>query len=179
MRPLSIQATLLPVFTHRLIRRTHGPLIHERAVQKVERHVEDALSQGAQLLLGGKRISGAGSFFAPTVLSDVPATALVNKEETFGPLAALTRFETEEEVIKLANDTPVGLAGYFFSRDVGRVWRVAEALEVGMVGTNTGLISQAVIPFGGVKESGLGECLFGGYDPHSCGALHGCCVRWL
>ncbi|KAI0684384.1 succinic semialdehyde dehydrogenase [Earliella scabrosa] len=136
---------------------THGPLIHERAVQKVERHVEDALSQGAQLLLGGKRISGAGSFFAPTVLSDVPATALVNKEETFGPLAALTRFETEEEVIKLANDTPVGLAGYFFSRDVGRVWRVAEALEVGMVGTNTGLISQAVIPFGGVKESGLGR----------------------
>ena len=137
---------------------THGPLIHERAVQKVERHVEDALSQGAQLLLGGKRISGAGSFFAPTVLSDVPATALVNKEETFGPLAALTRFETEEEVIRMANDTSVGLAGYFFSRDIGRVWRVAEALEVGMVGTNTGVISQAVIPFGGVKESGLGEC---------------------
>ena len=162
-----------------VVRSTHGPLIHDRAIEKVQRHVDDALSQGAQLLLGGKRIEGPGSFFAPTVLSDVPANALVNKEETFGPLAALTRFETEEEVIKLANDTPVGLAGYFFSRDVGRVWRVAEALEVGMVGTNTGLISQAVIPFGGVKESGLGECLFGGYDPHSCGALHGCCVRWL
>ncbi|RPD67539.1 succinic semialdehyde dehydrogenase [Lentinus tigrinus ALCF2SS1-7] len=136
---------------------THGPLIHDRAIEKVQRHVEDALSQGAQLLVGGKRIEGPGSFFAPTVLSDVPATALVNKEETFGPLAALTRFETEEEVIRMANDTPVGLAGYFFSRDVGRVWRVAEALEVGMVGTNTGVISQAVIPFGGIKESGLGR----------------------
>ena len=136
--------------------RTHGPLIHDRAVEKVERHVEDALSQGAQLLVGGKRIPGAGSFFAPTVLSDVPAAALVNAEETFGPLAALTRFETEAEVVRLANDTPVGLAGYFFSKDAGRVWRVAEALEVGMVGANTGLISQAVIPFGGVKESGLG-----------------------
>ena len=108
--------------------------------------------------MGGKRLPGAGSFFAPTVLSDVPPAALVNQEETFGPLAALTKFETEEEVIRLANDTPVGLAGYFYSRDVGRVWRVAEALEVGMVGTNTGVISQAVIPFGGVKESGLGEC---------------------
>lgn len=91
------------------------------------------------------------------MLADVPADALVNSEETFGPLAALTKFETEEEVLKLANATSVGLAGYFFSRDVGRVWRVAEALEVGMVGTNTGVISQAVIPFGGVKESGLGE----------------------
>ncbi|KAI0658692.1 succinic semialdehyde dehydrogenase [Cubamyces menziesii] len=136
---------------------THGPLIHDRAVEKVQRHVDDALAKGAQLVHGGKRLPGAGSFFAPTVLSDVPADALVNQEETFGPLAALTRFETEEEVIKLANDTPVGLAGYFFSRDVGRVWRVAEALEVGMVGTNTGVISQAVIPFGGVKESGLGR----------------------
>ncbi|KAI1784074.1 succinic semialdehyde dehydrogenase [Ganoderma leucocontextum] len=136
---------------------THGPLIHERAVEKVQRHIDDAVAQGAQLLVGGKRLPGAGSFFAPTILSDVPAGALVNKEETFGPLAALTRFETEEEVIRLANDAPVGLAGYFFSRDAGRVWRVAEALEVGMVGSNTGLISQAVIPFGGVKESGLGR----------------------
>lgn len=124
----------------------------------MQHHVEDAVAQGAQVLLGGKRIPGAGSFFAPTVLSDVPPNALVNKEETFGPLAALTRFETEEEVIKLANDTLVGLAGYFYSRDVGRVWRVAEALEVGMVGTNTGIISQAAIPFGGIKQSGLGEC---------------------
>ena len=146
---------------------THGPLIHDRAVEKVERHVEDALAQGAQLLHGGKRIPGAGSFFAPTVLSDVPESALVNAEETFGPLAALTRFESEEEVVRLANATPVGLAGYFFSRDVGRVWRVAEALEVGMVGANTGLISQAAIPFGGVKESGLGEC-------SSWGRLSGC-----
>ncbi len=141
--------------------RTHGPLIHDRAVEKVQRHVDDAVAQGAQVLLGGKRLPGVGSFFAPTVLSDVPAGALVNKEETFGPLAALTRFETEEEVIRLANDAPVGLAGYFFSKDAGRVWRVAEALEVGMVGSNTGLISQAAIPFGGVKESGLGKfCLW-------------------
>ncbi|KAI1783949.1 succinic semialdehyde dehydrogenase [Ganoderma leucocontextum] len=135
---------------------THGPLIHERAVEKVQRHIDDAVAQGAQLLVGGKRLPGAGSFFAPTILSDVPAGALVNKEETFGPLAALTRFETEEEVIRLAHDVPVGLAGYFFSRDAGRVWRVAEALEVGMpvVESNTGLISQAVIPFGGVKGGG-------------------------
>lgn len=140
-------------------RRTHGPLIHERAADKVQKHVDDALSRGAQLVHGGKRLPelGSNSFFAPTILADVPADALVCQEETFGPLAALTKFETEEEVIKLANSTPVGLAGYFFSRDVGRVWRVAEALEVGMVGTNTGAISQAVIPFGGVKESGLGQ----------------------
>ncbi len=139
--------------------RTHGPLIHERAADKVQKHVDDALSRGAQLVHGGKRLSdlGSQSFFAPTILADVPADALVCQEETFGPLAALTKFETEEEVIKMANDTSVGLAGYFYSRDIGRVWRVAEALEVGMVGTNTGAISQAVIPFGGVKESGLGQ----------------------
>jgi len=136
---------------------THGPLIHEKAVKKVEAHVKDAIERGAQVLHKGKRISGKGSFFTPTILCDVPSDALIHTEETFGPLAALTKFETEEEVIKLANDTPVGLAGYFYSRDVGRVWRVAEALEVGMVGTNTGMISQAVIPFGGVKESGLGR----------------------
>ncbi|KAI0340797.1 succinate-semialdehyde dehydrogenase [Trametopsis cervina] len=133
---------------------THGPLIHERAVEKVQSHVDDALKRGAQLVHGGKRLEGQGSFFAPTILADVPADALVCQEETFGPLAALTKFETEEEVLKLANDTSVGLAGYFYSRDVGRIWRVAEALEVGMVGTNTGAISQAVIPFGGIKESG-------------------------
>ncbi|EMD40403.1 hypothetical protein CERSUDRAFT_80075 [Gelatoporia subvermispora B] len=136
---------------------THGPLIHERAIEKVQRHVEDAVSKGAQVLVGGQRIQGTGTFFAPTVLADVPQSALINHEETFGPLAAITRFETEDEVIRLANDTPVGLAGYFYSRDVGRVWRVAEALEVGMVGVNTGLISQNVIPFGGVKESGIGR----------------------
>ena len=121
------------------------------------RHVNDAVQKGAQILIGGSRIDRPGTFFAPTVLSDVPSGTLINDEETFGPVAALTKFETEEEVIKLANDTHVGLAGYFFSRDVGRVWRVAEALEVGMVGANTGSISQAAIPFGGVKESGIGE----------------------
>ena len=140
-------------------RRTHGPLIHDKAIEKVEKHIDDAVSRGAQLIHGGKRLEGAGSFFAPTILAEVPNDAMVCREETFGPLAALVKFETEDEVIKLANDTSVGLAGYFFSRDIGRVWRVAEALEVGMVGTNTGAISQAVIPFGGVKESGLGTPL--------------------
>ncbi|KAF8076780.1 succinate-semialdehyde dehydrogenase [Lyophyllum atratum] len=135
---------------------THGPLIHSRAVEKVAKHVDDAVSRGAQVLVGGKAIPNS-TFFTPTVLSDVPPDAQVNQEETFGPLASLCKFETEEEVIKLANNTDVGLAGYFFSRDVGRVWRVAEKLEVGMVGANTGAISQAVIPFGGVKESGLGR----------------------
>jgi succinate-semialdehyde dehydrogenase/glutarate-semialdehyde dehydrogenase len=136
---------------------THGPLIHDRATEKVARHIDDAVSQGASVLIGGKRLSGKGSFFAPTVLCDVPPSALLADEETFGPLAAIIKFETEEEVIKMANDVDVGLAGYFYSRDVGRVWRVAEALEVGMVGTNTGIISAAAIPFGGVKESGLGQ----------------------
>jgi len=136
---------------------THGPLIHERALAKVALHVEDAVSLGAQVLVGGKRLGDKGSFYLPTVLSDVPATALVNTEETFGPLAALTRFETEEEVIKLANESDVGLAGYLYSRDVGRVWRVAEKLDVGMVGTNTAMIMSATTPFGGVKESGLGR----------------------
>lgn len=136
---------------------THGPLIHERAIEKVERHIKDAIDQGAQVLVGGKRVEGNGHFFAPTILSDVPPTVQLAYEETFGPVAALIKFETEEEVLRLANDTEFGLAGYFYSRDVGRVWRVAEALEVGMIGTNTGLISQATIPFGGVKESGLGR----------------------
>lgn len=135
---------------------THGPLIHSRAVEKVTRHVDDAVSKGAQVLVGGKAIPNS-SFFMPTVLSDVPADAAINREETFGPLASLCKFETEDEVVKLANSTDVGLAGYFFSRDVGRVWRVAERLEVGMVGANTGTISQANIPFGGVKESGIGR----------------------
>ena len=131
-------------------------MIHFRAVEKVSRHVEDAVSKGAQVLIGGKPVPNS-NFFLPTILSEVPSTATLNTEETFGPLAALCKFETEEEVIRLANDTDVGLAGYFFSRDVGRVWRVAERLEVGMVGANTGFLSQAVIPFGGVKESGLGR----------------------
>jgi len=133
----------------------YGPLIHYKAVEKVEKHVGDAIERGAQVLVGGARGDGKGSFYQPTVLADVPPEALINTEETFGPVAPLIKFETEEEVLKLANDTDVGLAGYFFSRDIGRVWRVAEALEVGMIGANTGVISQAVIPFGGVKESGL------------------------
>ncbi|KAF9462029.1 succinate-semialdehyde dehydrogenase [Collybia nuda] len=135
---------------------THGPLIHSRAVEKVARHVDDAVAKGAQVLVGGKAIPNT-SFFMPTVLSDVPTNAILNSEETFGPLAALVKFETEEEVIKLANSTDVGLAGYFFSRDIGRVWRVAERLEVGMVGANIGAMSHTSLPFGGIKESGIGR----------------------
>lgn len=133
--------------------RTHGPLIHRRAVEKAELHLQDALARGAQVLVGGTPLPG--NFFAPTVLADVSPDSLLAKEETFGPLCGLVKFETEDEVIRLANDTDYGLAGYFYSRDVGRVWRVAEALEVGMVGTNTGLISMNVIPFGGVKVCSL------------------------
>lgn len=149
-----------------LVHRTHGPLIHDRAVSKVVRHVEDALALGANVLVGGHtpnataQAKRTGSFYPPTVLSDVPPTALLTHEETFGPLAALIKFDTEDQVIAMANEADVGLAGYFFSRDVGRVWRVAEALEVGMVGTNTGMISHASVPFGGVKQSGLGESWF-------------------
>lgn len=114
------------------------------------------MSNGAQILVGGRKIDNT-SFFLPTVLSDVPPNARLCKEETFGPLAALVKFETEDEVIRMANDSDVGLAGYFFSRDVGRVWRVAEKLEVGMVGANSGVVGQAITPFGGIKESGLGR----------------------
>ncbi|KAI5450352.1 hypothetical protein NCC49_003134 [Naganishia albida] len=134
---------------------THGPLIHSRALDKVQHHVTDATALGAKLLAGGSHIRG--NFFEPTVLADVPVGAACLQEETFGPLAAIVKFSSEDEVIAQANDTDVGLAGYFYSRDVGRIWRVAEALEVGMVGANTGVISQATIPFGGVKESGYGR----------------------
>lgn len=134
---------------------THGPLIHEKAVHKVESHVKDAVSKGASILVGGEAVPSKGpSYYLPTVLADVAFDSQINQEETFGPLAALTRFKTEDEVIKLANDTPVGLAGYFYSKDVARAWRVAEKLECGMVGVNTGLISHATVPFGGIKESG-------------------------
>jgi succinate-semialdehyde dehydrogenase/glutarate-semialdehyde dehydrogenase len=133
-------------------------LIHENAIKKVEAHVQDALSKGATVLVGGERLESKGPFFyAPTVLSEVKPTSNNFTEETFGPLATLTKFDTEEEVIKLANNTEFGLAGYFYSRDIGRVWRVAEKLEVGMVGANTGIISAAIAPFGGVKESGYGR----------------------
>jgi len=136
---------------------TQGPLIDLKAVAKVEEHVADALSKGAKLVTGGKRHALGGSFFEPTVLADVTQAMQVASEETFGPLAPLFRFHTEDEVIRQANDTEFGLASYFYSRDIGRVWRVAEALECGMVGVNTGLISNEVAPFGGVKQSGLGR----------------------
>ncbi|WP_427313267.1 NADP-dependent succinate-semialdehyde dehydrogenase [Cupriavidus sp. H39] len=134
-----------------------GPLINEDAVAKVESHIADALGKGARVLSGGKRHALGGTFFEPTVLADVTPAMRVAKEETFGPLAPLFRFSTDEEAIAMANDTEFGLASYFFSRDIGRVWRVAEALEYGMVGINTGLISNEVAPFGGVKQSGLGR----------------------
>ena len=136
---------------------TQGPLIEEKAVVKVEQHIADALSKGARLIAGGKRHALGHSFFQPTILADVDASMLVATEETFGPLAPLFRFKTEAEVIAMANDTEFGLAAYFYSRDIGRVWRVAEALESGMVGVNTGLISNEIAPFGGVKQSGLGR----------------------
>jgi succinate-semialdehyde dehydrogenase / glutarate-semialdehyde dehydrogenase len=136
---------------------TQGPLIEEKAVVKVEQHIADALAKGARLLAGGKRHALGHSFFEPTVLVDVDSSMQVATEETFGPLAPLFRFKTEDEVIAMANATEFGLAAYFYSRDIGRVWRVAEALESGMVGVNTGLISNEIAPFGGVKQSGLGR----------------------
>ena len=136
---------------------TQGPLIDDKAVAKVEEHIQDALGKGARVVVGGKRHALGGRFFEPTVLADVAPGSLMAREETFGPVAPLFRFRTEEEAIALANDTEFGLAAYFYGRDVGRVWRVAEALESGMVGINTGLISTEVAPFGGVKESGLGR----------------------
>jgi succinate-semialdehyde dehydrogenase/glutarate-semialdehyde dehydrogenase len=136
---------------------TQGPLIDDRAVQKVEEHIGDALSKGARVVTGGGRHALGGRFFQPTVLADVTTSMLIASEETFGPVAPLFRFQTEAEAIALGNDTPFGLAAYFYGRDIGRVWRVAEALESGMVGINTGIISNEVAPFGGVKESGLGR----------------------
>jgi succinate-semialdehyde dehydrogenase/glutarate-semialdehyde dehydrogenase len=136
---------------------TQGPLINEAAVLKVESHIEDALAKGARIVTGGKRHALGHGFFEPTVLADVTPVMKVARDETFGPLAPLFRFSSDEEVIRLANDTEFGLASYFYSRDIGRVWRVAEALEYGMVGINTGLISNEVAPFGGVKQSGLGR----------------------
>jgi succinate-semialdehyde dehydrogenase/glutarate-semialdehyde dehydrogenase len=134
-----------------------GPLIDQAAVAKVEEHIEDAVSKGGNVLLGGKRHALGQTFFEPTVLAGVTPQMKVAKEETFGPLAPLFRFESDEEGIQMANDTEFGLASYFFSRDVGRIWRAAEALDSGMVGINTGLISNEVAPFGGVKQSGLGR----------------------
>ncbi|MGE8466771.1 MAG: aldehyde dehydrogenase family protein, partial [Pseudomonas putida] len=134
---------------------TTGPLIDGKAVAKVQEHIEDAVAKGAKVLAGGKLIEG--NFFEPTILVNVPKTAAVAKEETFGPLAPLFRFQDEAEVIAMSNDTEFGLASYFYARDMSRVFRVAEALEYGMVGINTGLISNEVAPFGGIKASGLGR----------------------
>ncbi|MBV6320686.1 NADP-dependent succinate-semialdehyde dehydrogenase [Duganella violaceipulchra] len=136
---------------------TQGPLIDEKAVQKVEQHVADALAKGGRLLAGGKRHALGHSFFQPTVIADVTSDMIVATEETFGPLAPLFRFTTDEQAVELANNTEFGLASYFYSRDIGRIWRVAEGLESGMVGVNTGLISNEIAPFGGVKQSGLGR----------------------
>ena len=136
---------------------TQGPLIDDVAVEKVERHMRDAQSRGAKILVGGHRHALGGRFFEPTVLVDVTPQMAFAREETFGPVAPLFRFRTEAEAIGLANDTEFGLAAYFYGRDIARVWRVAEALECGIVGINTGLISTEVAPFGGMKESGLGR----------------------
>jgi len=136
---------------------TQGPLINEKAVQKVEQHVADAVAKGGRVLLGGQRHALGHGFFEPTVIADVDNSMLVATDETFGPLAPLFRFHTDEEVLALANATEFGLASYFYSRDIGRIWRVAEGLESGMVGVNTGLISNEIAPFGGVKQSGLGR----------------------
>ncbi len=134
-----------------------GPLIDTAALEKVEEHLADALEKGAKLVTGGKRHSLGGTFYEPTIITNATPQMKVAHEETFGPLAPIFKFETEDEAITMANDTPFGLAAYFYTRDVGRVWRVAEQLETGMVGINSGLISTEVAPFGGVKESGLGR----------------------
>jgi succinate-semialdehyde dehydrogenase/glutarate-semialdehyde dehydrogenase len=128
-----------------------------KAVEKVEEHIEDAVSKGARVVLGGKCHPLGGTFFEPTILADVTPKMMVAREETFGPVAPLFRFKTEDEAIQMANDTDFGLASYFYARDIGRIWRVSSALEYGIVGVNEGLISTEVAPFGGVKESGLGR----------------------
>ena len=134
-----------------------GPLIDAAAVAKVERHVADAVGKGGRLVLGGKRHALGHGFYEPTIVADCSPAMLIAQEETFGPVAAIFRFASEADVLAIANDTPSGLAGYFYTRDLARAWRVAEALEVGMVGINTGLISTEVAPFGGIKESGFGR----------------------
>ena len=136
---------------------TQGPLIDEQAVQKVEEHISDAVSKGARVMVGGERHELGGSFFQPTLMVDVSSQMMLAHEETFGPVAPLFRFESEEQAIEMANDTEFGLAAYFYSQNLGRVWRVSEHLEYGMVGINSGIISTAIAPFGGVKQSGMGR----------------------
>jgi succinate-semialdehyde dehydrogenase / glutarate-semialdehyde dehydrogenase len=168
---LLVQASVYEAFTRKL---THavsqlrvgdglkgptdqGPLIDAKALAKVEQHLADAQAKGARVVQGGKRHALGGTFFEPTVVVDVTPDMLVAREETFGPVAPLFRFETEQDAVRMANDTEFGLAAYFYTRDLARSWRVAEALEYGIVGLNTGIISTEVAPFGGVKESGLGR----------------------
>ena len=134
-----------------------GPLIDQAALAKVEEHISDAVAKGARVLTGGKRHPLGGTFYEPTILTNVTPAMKLSREETFGPVAPLFRFKTEAEAVRMANDTEYGLAAYFYTRDVGRVWRISEALEYGIVGANTGLISTEVAPFGGVKQSGLGR----------------------
>ncbi len=168
---LLVQDNIYELFTEKLINKVkklkvaqgledgaqQGPLINETAVSKVEAHIHDAITQGATLALGGQRHKLGGTFFQPTILTNVNSNMLIAREETFGPVAPLFRFHTEQEAIDLANNTSAGLAAYFYSQNIGRVWRVAEALEYGIVGVNEGVISTEVAPFGGVKESGLGR----------------------
>src|SRR6267378_2933143 len=168
---LLVQAPVYETFTRKLVHAVaqlrvgdglkgptdQGPLIDTQALAKVEQHLADAVSKGARIVQGGKRHALGGTFFEPTVVTDVTAAMLVAREETFGPVAPLFRFETEGDAIRMANDTEFGLAAYFYTRDLARSWRVAEALEYGIVGLNTGIISTEVAPFGGVKESGTGR----------------------
>jgi succinate-semialdehyde dehydrogenase/glutarate-semialdehyde dehydrogenase len=132
-----------------------GPLIEQAAIEKVQRHVADAVERGAEVLVGGEGLGGL--FWQPTVLSGVSDDAAMSCEETFGPVAGVARFDTEEQAVRQANDTPYGLAAYYYTRDMARIWRLSESLEYGIHGINTGLISSEVVPFGGVKESGIGR----------------------
>jgi succinate-semialdehyde dehydrogenase/glutarate-semialdehyde dehydrogenase len=168
---LLVQDGVYDVFTAKLVAAVHklrtgdglageteqGPLIDQAALKKVEEHIADATSKGAQIAAGGKRHALGGTFFEPTVLTGVTPAMMVAREETFGPVAPLFRFQTEQEAVQMANDTEFGLAAYLYTRDLARSWRVSEALEYGIVGLNTGIISTEVAPFGGVKESGTGR----------------------
>jgi succinate-semialdehyde dehydrogenase / glutarate-semialdehyde dehydrogenase len=136
---------------------SQGPLIDQAALEKVERHIADALSKGAKLVAGGKPSPLGGTFYEPTILANVSSNMLITYEETFGPVAPIIPFESDDEVVELANNSQYGLASYFYSRDIGRIWKVAEALEYGMVGVNSGILANEVVPFGGVKQSGLGR----------------------
>jgi len=168
---LLVQGSIYEAFTRKLVEAVsrlrvgdglkgatdQGPLIDSKAVAKVEEHIADAVAKGARVVQGGKRHVLGGTFFEPTVLTGATQQMLLAREETFGPVAPLFRFETEADAVRLANDTEFGLAAYFYTKDLARSWRVAEALQYGIVGLNTGIISTTVAPFGGVKESGVGR----------------------